>query len=248
MKRLREILKIIFDAVFPPLCLNCSIILSEPERELSFCEGCLKKFSYISGFFCPACKKRLPGPETKCHQGEKFILASPFKFEDKIVQKIIHLLKYKRVKTAAKPLAFFMSQYLLKTLEKSPASAFSATIIPVPLHKSKERKRGFNQSLLISEWLVFYLKESDIFHDISMEKSMIIKSRKAPSQTEQKSYLSREENIKDSFRLTNKGKVSGENFIIVDDVFTSGSTTREIAKLLKINGAKKVWALTAART
>ncbi len=252
MKGLSEFAKSFFDAVFPPICLVCEKILQKDERELSLCRSCREKFSYPYGFFCPICKRRLPSREVTCHGSAKFVLASPLKFEESATQKLIHVLKYDGVKKAAVPLAFFTTGYLLKTfLNSGKPIEGDFTMIPVPLHPSKERRRGFNQSLLIARNLKRFIGEMDAggaFPKFEIEENILVKSRKAKSQTEQKSYKERRENVKGSFSVRRGAEIAGRNFFVVDDVFTSGATITEITALLKKNGARKIIAITAART
>ncbi len=250
MRGFRELVDAIFDVVFPPICLSCEKIIGKAEQELSLCTSCRSRFTTASGFFCPVCKRRLPKPYVPCHEKAQFVLAAPFFFEDPMAQKIIHLLKYGRVKRAATPLAFFIVSYLQSIASIEDAGDGDFAMIPVPLHPSRERKRGFNQSLLIAKEVERFSKTLDCgkkLPSFRIEADAVLRIRKTPSQIKQPSREARTENVRGCFALRDAPKIAGKNVFLVDDVFTSGATMRELARLLKANGAKKIIALVAAK-
>ena len=113
-------------------------------------------------------------------------------------------------------------------------------IIPVPMYKSDKAKRGYNQCELIA---------SEISHisGIPHKFNIVFKIRKTPHQKEL-SKNERKSNLKNAFALKNPEKISGKNIILIDDVCTTGSTLSEISRLLKNNGAGKIFCLTYCRT
>jgi len=133
----------------------------------------------------------------------------------------------------------------LKFLETKPI------IIPVPLHKLRENWRGFNQAALLGK--EFAKRFGFKFSDKILER---IKDTRPQVELRGKK---RRENIKGVFALSEKihprgekilhpgGVLRNRNFLLVDDVWTTGSTLRECAKVLKKAGAGKIWALTLAR-
>ncbi len=246
-----ELVNLIADAVFPPLCLSCENILGENEKVLAICGECLGRFEIGNGFFCPICRRRLPEPNVTCHNNARFVLASPLSFENRAVQKIIHLLKYRHITKAATPLAFFTVFYLTTISSMRSAGPEDFVMLPVPLHRSKERRRGFNQALLIAreiQRLAGMLDREKRLPSFTIESDVLARVKKTASQTKQKNRDERRRNVENAFVLTDKAKIERKNIMVVDDVFTSGATMGEIAKLLKANGAVKIIALTAART
>src|SRR5262249_30867692 len=106
-------------------------------------------------------------------------------------------------------------------------------IVPVPLHRSRERERGFNQAELIAKQL-----------GLPVETKLLRRRKKTPTQT----GLSRSErvrNLSDAFEL--QVTVPGRKVRFVDDVMTTGATMNEIAKVLKRGKAERVEVLTFAR-
>lgn len=111
--------------------------------------------------------------------------------------------------------------------------------IPVPLHPQRLREREFNQSAIIASVI------SSRF-DIAMLTNVLLRQRYTKPQVEL-GFRERKENVEGAFILQNKEAVMGRNIILVDDVFTTGSTVNECAKVLKKNGAEKVYVITIAR-
>lgn len=248
MEGVRETVRRALDAVFPPLCFSCERFLGGEEKTLSLCGGCLERFEIANGFFCPYCRRRLPLPQATCHDGAKFVLAAPLRFEDAPVRKLVHLLKYRHAKKAATPLAFFAVCYLLSIAD---AGFADAVMVPVPLHRSKERKRGFNQALLLAreiKRIAELLDRERRLPSFTIEPNAIARIRKTGSQTKRENYDDRKKNVEHAFAVSDRSKIAGRDVIVVDDVFTSGATMREMVKLLEANGARKIIALAAAQT
>lgn len=118
-------------------------------------------------------------------------------------------------------------------------SGENSVFIPMPLHKNKKRKRGFNQSEIIA-------KELSLALNIPLKTNILVKTENTQSQTN----LTREErakNIKNAFQTKNPSEIEGKIIFLVDDVFTTGATMEEAAKTLKKAGASHVWGLAVAR-
>lgn len=112
-------------------------------------------------------------------------------------------------------------------------------LIPIPLAKKRQKERGFNQSEEIGKELSKFLK-------IPLVNNALIKVRETLPQVEL-SGKEREENIKGAFWCRDENMVKNKTIFLVDDVFTTGSTMEEAARVLKEAGAKKVWGITVAR-
>jgi ComF family protein len=111
--------------------------------------------------------------------------------------------------------------------------------IPVPLHKKKLRWRGFNQSAEIARELSFTLGGQ--LHEDALEKIKETPDQVTLQQDERK------ENLLGAFQLKNPAFVRGKKILLVDDVFTTGATMEECAKVLKQAGAREVWGVAIAR-
>jgi ComF family protein len=231
----------LLDIIFPPVCFACKEYLkSGSEKTNHLCTACSGKLGYLPGFLCSVCLKRLPAPEKTCHKDAQFILASPLEYSNPVAREIIHTLKYGKVRTAVEPLAQILCDYLTASVKNSNLLIGSFSLVPIPLHPKKERGRGFNQAAVIAE----KLGEKS---GLPVLSSVLKKTAFTPSQTEKKSGAEREENVRDTFIIKNPELVAGKNIFLVDDVFTSGATMREAARVLKLAGAKKIIALAVAR-
>jgi ComF family protein len=155
-------------------------------------------------------------------------------YEEGALKEAICAYKYKSIRALAEPL----SDLLIDHLQKFPLSS-NPVLMPVPLHKSRLRQRGFNQAGLLAE------KVAKVF-DFDYEENVLFRNRKTKPQVEL-SGRARHENIKDAFRCKNVEKIERRDILLVDDVCTTGSTLEECAKELKNSGAKRVWGLVLAR-
>lgn len=112
-------------------------------------------------------------------------------------------------------------------------------IIPVPIHKERKKQRGYNQSELIAEDIALKLK-------IDYSSQILIKYINTKEQSSLKGY-ERWENIKNAYKVIDEEKIIQKKIILVDDVYTTGSTVNECAKILKECGAKEIIVLTIAK-
>jgi ComF family protein len=180
--------------------------------------------------FCPQCgmpEVAIEGLCGACRVGEHaFDFArSALAFNDPL-REVIHHLKYSDRVSLAYPLGML----LCACLDSEPFQG--NVVVPVPLHRRRERRRGFNQAELIAEVL-----------NRTLDTKLLRRRKNTPSQT----GLSRSQR---ALNLAGAFEVHGpapDCVIVVDDVYTTGSTLHEIAKTLKRAGTKRVEVLTVAR-
>lgn len=218
-------------------CVVCEKELAE-NTHFSLCEKCVKTLPKNNGKICLRCGepifsmakfclhcKHNPPVFTKCY--------SPllYKFP---VTKLIKDFKYNNQQFLSKTLGnFLVESYIINNLTCD-------LVLPVPLFKSREKKRGFNQSLL----LALQLKEK---LNLTVEGEVLIRVKNTKTQTTL-TKEQREQNVSSAFVVTDKSKVKNKTVLVVDDVYTTGSTLNECAKVLFKAGAKKVHCLTLAHT
>jgi ComF family protein len=170
-----------------------------------------------------------------------FERASAYGSYDGAIRELIHLLKYDHVLPAAKVLGRMLAE---ATVDLAPDFISETPIVvPVPLHESKLRQRGFNQSELMARALV---KQKPVGIDLELAPKLLVRRRATDSQT----GLTRQQrmtNIRGAFSATFPIQISGRNILLVDDVFTTRTTVSECARVLRRAGAKKVWVVTVAR-
>ena len=112
-------------------------------------------------------------------------------------------------------------------------------IIPVPIHKKRKQKRGYNQAELIARYISKNL-------NIDCENNVLVKTKNVISQTKL-NKKDRINSVKNVFNIKNEEKINNKNIVLFDDIYTTGSTLNECSKILKNAGAKKVFALTIAK-
>jgi len=117
-------------------------------------------------------------------------------------------------------------------------------VIPVPLYAGKLRQRGFNQSELITK---LALKLNSSGGKLKLQDRVLERRRETQSQIGLTRHQ-RRENMRGAFAVAKPEQVSGHEFLLVDDVFTTGTTVSECALVLRRAGASKVWVATVART
>lgn len=225
--------------LFPRNCLSCG-------REGQYiCENC-RTFLGEAPLICPVCgrgsfsgQRHIDCPSRYQLDG----LVAIWEYEG-LVKSIIHHIKYRKLGDAVSELVALSSEAMSKDKERF-ASFFSyllsekPLITFVPLSSRKERARGFNQAELIAR----ELEKITGFKTISLLKKI--------KETESQTGLKKKErlkNVEGVFSLETNSLELPENLILVDDVWTTGSTLKEGAKVLKKAGVKKIWGFTLART
>ncbi len=219
------------DLAFPPVCSGCSVGLEEGERIV--CEGCWSGVNLLSGPRCPKCGAALQDPvgECPCCSGRsyRFSRACVLTSYDESTQQLIHLLKY-REKTSV---GVRLGRMLAEAMATDPEFAEVDLIVPVPLHHSRARERGYNQSALIARGVGQTL-------NIRVDKRTLVRRKATRTQTE----LSAEEridNVATAFGVRRPERVAGLQLLLVDDVFTTGATVDACAAVLLDSGAKVVF-------
>ena len=209
------------DIFFPPICLNCKSYLEHFERDNLVCDKCFRAIRIYKTVF---------------PLGRDITLMAATSYEEPTVKELIHYFKYKRFLKAQSPLGKILINYVEELNLKSGGHL----IVPIPLHHSKERQRGFNQSEVLAGIVAKYL-------ELPVSK-LLTRAKKTKSQIDLPQEL-RTENMKDAFQI-NKSELplTNQSVILVDDVYTSGATVREAAKILRKAGVKEIKVLVLAKT
>jgi ComF family protein len=223
--------------LFPPLCLSCSKHVGDWGE---FCTTCWSDLVFISPPFCKKCgvpfdfkiEDDLLCP--KCIQNSPHydIVRSVFLYND-ISKKIILKLKHHD----ATHLALYMAQYM----DQNSYGLFDVDIIaPVPLHWRRLLKRKFNQSELILKHLRIS-PDQKIYDLLKRHKNTPIQGTLGEND--------RIANVKSAFKINPKylKTIKGKKILLIDDMFTTGATINECAKVLKKKGALEVLCLSFAR-
>jgi competence protein ComFC len=200
------------DFFFPPRCIACG------------CAGSL---------FCSECQAALPSPPPVVEPGSLLVERRATAEFGGAVQKAIHALKYKGQRAYAEPLGQRLAAELAR-------STWQPTLITaIPLHESRLRTRGYNQSALLAQALSRQV-------GLPFEPAAIRRLRDTPPQVGLDAR-ERQANVSGAFGAE-KRMVRDQHVVIVDDVCTTGATLRECARALLEAGATQVWGLTVAST
>ena len=147
--------------------------------------------------------------------------------KDGLVQELVHLFKYKN----RPDVAIFLGKLLGASLAKTPNFQDIEVILPVPLHISRERIRGYNQSLQIA------LGITEIF-ERPIDEHSLIRTKKTSTQTK-KSRYDRAVNVDKMFEITKKSTLENKHILLIDDVITTGATLEAcISAILEVKGTK----------
>ena len=235
------LLKALLDILFPPLCHCCRAFI--PGRaEIPLCPACMGTIRVIDSPLCPVCgvpHARKGGIDHLC--GTCLTATRPFDRArsalgfDGPVQDLIHRFKYGKKAHLSRPLGLLASRFL----EGLRTDAAADLIVPVPLHDRRLRARGFNQAQLIGAVVAKRW-------GIPLSADNLRRIRWTEPQTGL-AAADRERNVRGAFEVVRPERFEGRRLLLVDDVFTTGSTVTECARALKTAGAREVSVLTVAR-
>jgi ComF family protein len=243
-----------FTVLFPSDCEICGSPLANIAR-LPVCTECLAAMRPIDGGLCYVCGERVfsahAAPEIAggspiqcglCQRVEQpFARAVAYGSYDGGLRELIHLLKYSGVRPAADVLGRMLAEAIAE-LQPGFGSGPIA-IAPVPLYRGKLRRRDFNHAELIARAAA---KTMRIPH-LQLNPGLLIRKRETVSQTGLTRHQ-RRENVRGAFAIPEVETVKGCEVLVVDDVYTTGATVSECARVLRRAGAAKVWVATVART
>ncbi len=217
-KILRGIYQFLLDLLFPIECLGCR------QEGIWLCPECL---ATIEAF--PASRSaaiRIPG----CR---KIFIATDY--DQPLLARAIHFLKYKSVAELAKPLSKIIIAYWPG--EKFPANTL---FVPVPLHHRRQQERGFNQSALLAHQLSAHF-------DRPADENILRRQRHTAAQMSL-NRAARLRNIKNAFQLNPKKNIAGQDIYLIDDVLTTGATLQECTRALQAGHPHSVNAIVIAHS
>lgn len=227
--------------LFPSTCQVCGDLL-ERTGEKVVCRDCLGKLRRVDSPFCLCCGRFFDGAGEPHLCGSCLTDRPPFtrhrsggRYEG-AVKDLILLYKYRGFEVLARILA----EFVLESLEpEEDLWSGVEAVVPVPLHRAKEKRRGFNQAAVLA-------RELARKRELKMATGRLQKTRPTAAQTSLQAG-ERETNLRGAFRVRKADGLKGKVVLLVDDVFTTGSTIRECSRALKKAGAKEVRAVTIAR-
>lgn len=215
----------LLDFLFPKRCVSCG------KFGDYICVACFSKIDFVEYPVCPICGRQAIGGKTHPGCSRRFgldglVVACRYRG---VVRQIVKAIKYK--------FAFDVAGLLVE-LVAANIWRFSMpqnfVLVPVPLSERRRNWRGFNQAQVLSAVIAKQYKVRAY--------DLLLKNRETRTQVGL-DRESRNKNVRGAFSIKQGASVSGKNIILVDDVFTTGSTMMEAAKVLKYAGAGEVWAM-----
>ena len=235
MKRSKNVIRVfprIFDLIYPRRCPVCDDIVG--GRAL-ICEPCRLRLHPVGEPLCKKCGKPLSTAEAEycpdCGRKKHLYVRGRAALEyDSVMRESIGRFKYKN----RREYGDFYVQELLRACGEAVRSWNPDLLIPIPLHKSRRRKRGFNQAELIARGLGKEL-------GIPVSADSLLRTKKTSPQKELNDQ-ERKSNLKNAFQLA-KDNVKFKKILLIDDIYTTGSTIDAAASVLLDHGAEKVYFL-----
>ena len=230
------------DLFYPPRCSLCGKTLTGEEKHI--CNECYNSLPLINGPHCPKCSRPIRtrnGENQLCGicriQPNKNIKVTVAAGEyDGLMKRLIHLYKYDRQQFLSVLFARIIAE---QTIKMNVAESIDL-LVPIPLHWTRKRWRGFNQSKEICRGI------SPLIDVPVIPESAFCRIRKTTPQV-QLDAASRASNIRDAFSVHKAKCIKGKNIALVDDVYTTGATSNECSRVLLRAGAKSVSLLIIAR-
>lgn len=249
-------LQAIFTVLLPSPCRLCDTLLTE-LTSVPICSPCWNLLHAQSGALCSRCGEHL-GSESSADSNTPNALCRvcrmakpPFQhavawgvYQGEL-RELLHLLKYSRVEPLAPRLAELLAGQVLAV----PGLPSSLLVVPVPLHRSRQRRRGFNQAEHLAHGLIRGMKRQQPQLRLDLAPKVLARSRATESQAGLSPHQ-RRANMRGAFSVTGKRAqrtIAGRHILLVDDIYTTGATARACSQALMRAGAASVYVATIAR-
>jgi ComF family protein len=235
--RLKRLGLTVLEFFLPRLCLFCQAAVGE-EAPVAVCPECESQIEWVESPLCTCCGRMFAeadGGDRLCGDCQTdpppFDRARAAALYDGPVAAAITGFKFGR-RMACLP----VMQHWLRRPRCLELVAAADLLAPVPLHPKRIRHRGFNQALLLAR----------AFPEAAVAPEAVVRTRHTPPQVGL-NPKERRDNVKGAFAVPDPAAVKGKSVLLIDDLFTTGSTVRECARVLRKAGARQVEVLTVAR-
>lgn len=219
---------------YPLRCPVCDDIVTPYGEKI--CLECMPKLKLLTAPWCMKCGKKLSEEEEYCADCTRIhhnFIQGRALYEYSSVARSVYRLKYAKRQEYADFLGGEMARYLGDFIRQVQADA----LVPVPLHKKRQKKRGYNQSQLLATAISKYTR-------VPIEDKLIQRCKNTKPLKLQ-NPVERQNNLKKAFIIA-KNDVKLKTIIIVDDIYTTGSTIDEMAAILKQAGVERIYYITLA--
>jgi ComF family protein len=250
---LRSPVDAIGSALLPASCTLCGSPLPRLSS-VPICDACWAEIPAQNGAVCQRCGDGLEAPVVEgiawtalcraCRLAPPaFARAVSFGTYEGRLREAIHVLKYDGLHPAARKLGAMLAEAMAQLLSQGPAEML---VVPVPLHSSKHRQRGFNQARALAQGAIEALSRSHPEWKLTLAPSTLMRLRATETQAGL-TPTQRRKNVRGAFKVTDPAAVRQRNVLLVDDILTTGATARAAAQSLIKAGAASVYVATLAR-
>lgn len=225
----------ILDFVFPKRCVGCGKIGKY------FCDRCKLHIRIIEAneAICPICERSAIDGAThpRCKTRYTIDGLTSFFHYDGVIKNAIKAIKYRYISDLTREFVSLIPDNRIH----GQIGFDKAVLVPIPLHESRLRERGFNQAEILAKLLAKRL-------NISMKTNLIFRNKKTTPQVEMRDRKERLRNMEQVFSASSSIRLSNyPTVLLFDDVFTTGATMRAAASIFKRHGVQFVWGVTMAR-
>ncbi len=241
----------LFFTFFPADCRICGSPLIGVSR-LPVCGSCLTALRPLQGSYCSVCGEGLHIPdhigaaESRCLLCQRtdppFERAVAYGSYDGGLRDLIHVFKFQQIRPAAAVLGRMLAETMANLQQAMPVGTIA--VVPVPLHRRKQAQRGFNQAEMIARSALKQLSRPKRF---ALCTGVLLRRRETGSQIGLTRHQ-RRENLRGAFAVSEPTRILNRDILLLDDVYTTGTTASECARVLLRAGAARVWVATVART
>jgi ComF family protein len=232
----------LLNLIFPPICPICKTLLVSKAKNAIICPDCHKAIRPVRPPYCPCCGLPYPSGDKKGHlcapclkERRYFEVHRTCALYEGALKEAIHRFKYGGVL----PLVTVFGDLLHSAFRSLTRDYPVDLLVPVPLHIRRLRERGFNQALLL-------VKELSKRTGIPYAERALKKIKDTPFQITLKKR-ERKKNLRRAFQVKDRETIKGKAVMLVDDVYTTGTTVNECSRALRMAGAERVAVLTVAR-
>ncbi len=232
----------LLNLIFPPVCPICKTLLSGKGKNSIICADCHKAIRPVGPPCCPRCGLPYHSGDEKGHlcapclkERRYFEVHRTCALYEGALKEAIHRFKYGGVFPLVKVFGDLLHPAFQNLARDYPADL----LVPVPLHIRRLRDRGFNQALLL-------VKDLSKRTGIPYAERALKKIKDTPFQITLKKR-ERRKNLTRAFQVKDREAIKGKAVMLVDDVYTTGTTVNECSRVLRMAGAERVAVLTVAR-
>lgn len=226
----------IIDLLFPIRCSICDAVLPFLQKEEGICETCKKEIRYLTGTLCLKCGKAVREEEEYCYDCQRkthlFIRGAAL-FPYEYIRSSLYRFKYSGRQEYGRFYARQMAQRLTPLVRRWRPQA----LVPVPMYKRKKRLRGYNQAEVLASEL------SKIWN-IPVNKNLVLRVRNTRPMKEIDG-AERQNNLKKAFKLA-ENDVKLNTILVIDDIYTTGSTVDAVTKVCHEAGIRNVYVLSVS--